>query len=72
MKNNLNKFLRIDKYCEICQKELEKLNEIQTHRDGVYMNYDRVKKKNLRTKIIFTPDYNASGNLTHWHIQVIK
>ena len=72
MKNNFNKLFTIDKHCKICAEELAKLNEIKTRREGVYANMEMATHKTIKTKVSFTPDYNASGILTHWHIQVIK
>jgi len=72
MKNNFNKFFPLDKHCKLCAKELEKLDKIETRRKGVYANMELTTHKRIKTKVVFTPDYNASGILTHWHIWVVK
>lgn len=54
---------RIDDSCVICERMLQKIKALQNERNPTLYG-------NTEIKVILTPDYNASGVLTHWHIEL--
>ena len=65
----------IDSSCDICKEHIKKINEyFRNQKKNAYISeYLRGSKKGKKLgSIKITPDYNASGHQTHWHISFIE
>lgn len=58
----------IDGTCETCKQGLEHRESLKKQNKKAYGTYERGKSKAIPA-IVLRPDYNAYGNLTHWHIE---
>ncbi len=69
--------IEIDDSCKHCKIGLRYLNKLYKQNKKAYMGFiihpapksDKEMMENKIPEIILTPDYNASGHLTHFHIR---
>ena len=58
----------IDSECRYCKEGLKYLKELEKRHPDCYASMN-IKTHQYLPSLILRPDYNASGYLTHWHIE---
>lgn len=72
--------INIDDNCKICKEALKYFNKLYKRNKNAYMSFiikplPKSDKEFVESKIrglTLTPDYNASGYLTHFHLNIEK
>jgi len=63
--------VRIDGSCKLCQEAIRRIREIEQMQITLRRAHMDMKlRKRPKLRIILTPDYNANGWLTHWHVDI--
>ncbi len=61
--------LRIDNDCQDCQKALRRIDHWNGHTKNYYGSVNK-KTGEFIKGVVLRPDYNASGNRTHYHVEI--